>query len=118
MTDTFRIVNGSFEATIYLDHVHAMTLKTWRKLVKLAAGDYRNEAAPEDARAWFTAAIETAKEVWETASREYVDGYRIPRERGQKAKNKELIRAVKSAKSRHDRLLKRQAILTEEVHTS
>jgi len=118
MTDTFHIVNGSFEAIICLDHIHTVPLKNWRKLVKLAAGDYRNEAALEDARAWFTAAIEDAKEAWKTASQEYVDGYRIPRERGQKTKNKELIRAVKSAKSRHDRLLKMQAILTEEVHTS
>lgn len=116
MADTFHIVNGSFEALIYLDHIHTMTLKNWRKLVKLAAGDYRNEAALEDVKAWFTASIADAKEAWKTASREYVNGYKDPRKRGQKTKNKELARAVKSAKARHDHPLKRQAVLTEVRH--
>lgn len=91
MADTFHIVNGSFEAIIYLDHIHTMPLKNWRKLVKLAAGDYRNEAALEDARAWFTAAIEDAKEAWKTASQEYVDGWtagRIPGNGGKRQKTK------------------------------
>lgn len=115
MADTFHIVNGSFEAIIYLDHIHIMPLKNWRKLVKLAADDYRNEIALEDVSTWFTAAIADAKEEWKTASQEYVDGWKDPRKRGQKTKNKELTRAVKSAKSHHDHLLKMQAILTEEV---
>lgn len=114
MADTFHIVNGSFEALIYLDHIRTMTLKNWRKLVKLAAGDYRNEAALEDVSAWFTAAIEDAKEAWKTASQEYVDGWKDPRKRGQKTKNKELTRAVKSAKAHHGRLLKMQYILNNE----
>ena len=114
MTNTFHIVNGSFEAIICLDHIHTVPLKTWRTLVQLAAGDYRHKAALEDARAWFTAAIEDAKEAWKTASREYVDGWKDPRKRGQKTKNKELTRAVKSAKAHHDRLLKMQYILNNE----
>lgn len=84
MADTFHIVNGSFEALIYLDHIHTMTLKNWRKLVKLAAGDYRNEAALEDVSTWFTAAIADAKEAWKTTSQEYVDGWKDPPETGPK----------------------------------
>jgi hypothetical protein len=113
MPNTFHIVNGSYEALIYLDHIHTMPLKNWRKLVKLAAGDDRNAAAMEDVGAWFTAAIADAKEAWKAASQEYVDGWKDPKQRGQKTKNKELSRAVKSAKARHDHLLKMQAVLME-----
>ena len=112
MADAFHIVNGSFEALVYLDHIHTMPLKNWRKLVGLAVGDDRNEAALEDVSAWFTTAVADAKEAWKVASQEYVNGYKGPRKRGQKTKNKELARAVKSAKARHDHLLKRQAVLT------
>lgn len=114
MSNAFHIANGSFEASIYLDHIHTMPLKNWRKLVKLAAGDDRNEAAMEDVGAWFTATIADAKEAWKATSQKYVDGWKDPKQRGQKAKNKELSRAVKSAKSRYDCLVKRQAILIKE----
>ena len=116
MAGTFRIVNGSFRALVFLDHVHTMPLKNWRKLVALAAGDDRNEASLEDVSAWFTAAVADAKEAWGAASREYVNGYIDPKKRGQKTKNEKLIRAVKSAKARHDHLLKRQAVLAEARH--
>lgn len=116
MADTFHIVNGSFEALIYLDHIHTMPLKNWRKLVKLAASDYRNETALADVNAWFTTAIADAKEAWKVASKEYVDGWKEPKQRGQKTKNKELSRAVKSAKAHHDHLLKMQAALMEARH--
>lgn len=114
MPDTFHIVNGSFEAIIYLDYIHTVTLKNWRKLVKLAVDDYRNEAAVENVRAWFTAAVSDAKEAWKTASQDYVNGFKNPKIKGQKAKNKKLAQAVKAAKARHDRLLKMQYILNNE----
>ena len=114
MADTFHIINGSFEALIYLDHIHTLPLKNWRKLVLLAAGDDRNRAAIEDASTWFTAAVADAREAWKIASQDYVNGFKDPKIKGQKAKNKKLAQAVKAAKAHHDRLLKMQHILNNE----
>lgn len=78
MPNIIHIVNGSCEINLDPMLLHEMPVKNWRKLVKLAAADWRNQESLQELRDWFSLAVQDAKVAWETASREFANGWKDP----------------------------------------
>lgn len=53
MNKIFHIVNGSFHANLDPEHIHEMLLPNWRKMVRLAVADWRNEDTLRELNDWF-----------------------------------------------------------------
>lgn len=129
MADTVQITLGSARYEINLSMVTKMTVGNWRKMChQLKRYSWLNtDAIPTIYRFW-SAEIERTKDEWRKASREYSDGYELPaghplaphytkfQARTIEAKNKKLLRAVKSTKHAHDRAVKYYTIFTEELN--
>lgn len=118
MPNIIHIVNGSCEINLDPMLLHEMPVKNWRKLVKLAAADWRNQESLQELKDWFSLAVQDAKVAWETASREFANGWKDPKYHGRRCipENRWLTCAVKKAKRHYECLRKRQDILAEACH--
>lgn len=118
MLNIIHIVNGSCEINLDPSLLHEIPFKNWRKLVKLAAADWRNQDTLRELGDWFSFTVQTAKEAWETASREFVNGWKDPKYHGKSCvpENRRLTCAVKKTKRHYEYLRKQQDILAEACH--
>lgn len=115
MNKIFPIVSGSFHAHLDSEHMHEMLLPNWRKMVKLAVADWRNDDTLRELNDWFTQSIQDAQQEWKTASQVYANGWKDPKIHGREVigENRRLATAVKAAKRYYERLCKMRTILTE-----
>lgn len=117
--DIIVVTAGSCCYQILLPNITLFPVENWRKFCKLMVKyDGINKEAVERLNIFFPDEITAAKERWETAKRNYSNGYRLPaghpladsytakEARSVAAENKRLMQAVKKAKSQLDRVTK------------
>nr|DAO70477.1 MAG TPA: hypothetical protein [Caudoviricetes sp.] len=88
MNKIFHIVNGSFHANLDPEHMHEMLLSNWRKMVRLAVADWRNEDTLRELNEWFTQRAQSAQQEWKIASQVYVNGWKDPKNHGREARRR------------------------------
>lgn len=108
MDNIITIRNGDFTATINLEALDQLTLYQWKKLIREAEYEFRdNVQAMETAVEFITGMIQAAENDWRETSRDFINNYRDPafihgKTKAEKkklmAKNKTLMAKVKTAK--------------------
>ena len=125
MTETVHFRADTFQATIYLPRLNELPVSNIRKLFRLVFRyDWENEDAILTTGLCIQNAVEDSPQAWKVKSQECIDGYidvKGPRVHELKhedklkiiRENNRLLRAVKDAKSTHEKWVKINTIFHE-----
>ncbi len=122
MNETVEIRAGTFKVILLMDGLLTLPIRNVRKLVRLVnSAPWENRETIEKLGLLLPEKIKSSKKLWETASQDYANGWRLVRNKKRRDQetveilheNHRLTQAVKDTKAAYDRWLKINSIYKE-----